>query len=322
MDELARAVSRHRAIGAAGIVLDVRTGEVLGLASLPDFDPSRANVAKPDQMFNRATKGVYELGSVFKPFTFASALEAGTVRMSSGYDATDPIRISRFLIRDDHPKERYLTVPEIFAFSSNIGTAKMAVEMGTDTQRRFLSQFGLLSAPSIELTEVGAPIYPDRWGEISTMTISYGHGIALSPLSTASGLAAIANGGVLNPATLVKKSADGKGRGKRVLSPKTSAQMRQLFRVAVTSGTGGSADATGYRVGGKTGTAEKPGVGGYRRRALVSSLSVFFQWTNLVIWCWQRSTSRKARRRPSGLPVVAGFQALWCGRWFVAWHRC
>ena len=269
-DELEAAMRAHQAIGAAGLVMDVRTGEVLALVSMPDFDPNNVRGVGDAQKFNRASKGVYELGSTFKTFTFANALDDRVATLDDGYDATKPLKISRFLIRDDHPKKRYLSLPEIFAFSSNIGTAQLALDIGGERQQEFMQSLGLLTPSSVELTEVGAPMYPAKWRKVSTMTISYGHGIAVSPLQLATGISAIVNGGILNSPTLLKNK-DAWQDGRRVISPATSRQMRQLLRLAVTKGTGGRSDAVGYRVGGKTGTAEKASAGGYAKKSLISS---------------------------------------------------
>ncbi|WP_417464981.1 peptidoglycan D,D-transpeptidase FtsI family protein [Kordiimonas sp.] len=269
-DELEAAMSAHQALGAAGLVMDVTTGEVVAMVSLPDFDPNSIRGSAGQERFNRVTQGVYELGSTFKTFTFAAALDQGVATLEDGYDATKPLRIARFTISDDHPKSRYLTLPEIFAYSSNIGTAQMALDIGSDKQQLFLSELGLLQPATIEIPEVGAPLFPDTWRKVSTMTISYGHGIAVSPLQLASGISAMVNGGRLNAATLVD-NPDAWSNGKQVISAATSRKIRQLLRLAVTKGTGGRADAIGYRVGGKTGTAEKAVAGGYDTRALISS---------------------------------------------------
>lgn len=269
-DELEAAMRAHQAIGAAGLVMDVNTGEVIAMVSMPDYDPNNVRGVGDEEKFNRATKGVYELGSTFKTFTFANALDDGIASFDDGYDATKPLRISRFTINDDHPKKRYLTLPEIFAFSSNIGTAQIALDIGGERQQEFLQSLGLLTPASLELTEVGAPMYPATWRKVSTMTISYGHGIAVSPVQLATGISSIVNGGQLNSPTLLK-SNDHWQNSRQVISPATSRQMRQLLRLAVTKGTGGRSDARGYRVGGKTGTAEKAVGGGYDRKALISS---------------------------------------------------
>ncbi|MFC4347949.1 peptidoglycan D,D-transpeptidase FtsI family protein [Kordiimonas lipolytica] len=269
-DELEAAMSAHRAIGAAGIVMDVNTGEVIALASLPDYDPNDIRGVANQQRFNRATQGVYELGSTFKTFTFAAALDQGIATLEDGYDATKPLHVARFTIRDDHPKARFMSLPEIFAYSSNIGTAQMALDLGAEKQQNFLRELGFLDPTNIELAEVGSPIYPATWRKSSTMTISYGHGIAVSPIQLVNGIAAMVNGGRLIPATLTHND-DNWRQGQQVISQNTSRKIRQLLRLAVTKGTGGRSEAVGYRVGGKTGTAEKAVAGGYDRKALISS---------------------------------------------------
>ena len=268
--ELQVAMRAHSAIGAAGLVMDVHTGELIAMVSLPDFDPNEMRGVTDQALFNRATKGVYELGSTFKTFTFASALDDGVVTLNDSYDATKPLRVSRFYINDDHPKARVLTVPEIFTFSSNIGTAQMALDVGTDRQKEFLGSLGMLEPANLELTEVGAPLYPDLWGKVSTMTISYGHGMAVSPLQLVGGIAAMVNGGRRIPATLMHQEEDWIA-GTQVIKASTSRTIRQLLRMVVEKGTGSKANAIGYRVGGKTGTAEKAANGGYARKSLISS---------------------------------------------------
>lgn len=268
--ELAGQIEKFKAIGGGGIVLDTESGEVVAMVSLPDFDPNAAGQAADDTRFNRMTLGVYELGSVFKIFNHAIALETGVANFASSYDATKPIRVARFTISDFHGKNRWLSVPEIFQYSSNIGSAKIALDIGAEVQRKYLGYLGLLRRTSIELPEKAQPIYPAQWREISTMTISYGLGIAVSPMQLVSAVAAVVNGGVLRPATLIKRDTP-QTVGVRVFSDETSDQMRRLLRLVVEDGTGGNADAKGYLVGGKTGTAEKELNGRYKRDALISS---------------------------------------------------
>ena len=269
--ELSAAVEAFRAQGAAGVVLDVRTGEFLAIVSLPDFDPNRAATASAEARFNRASLGVYEMGSTFKTFTVAAALDAGTVDLTGGYDATKPIRVARFTIHDDHAKNRWLSVPEIFIYSSNIGAAKMALELGGERQKAFLERLGLLSPSPVELPESGTPMWPRPWREISTMTVAFGHGIAVSPLQLASAVATLVNGGYAVPATLMRRETAITASAKQVVASETSAMMRALLRLVVTDGTGRQAATRGYRVGGKTGTAEKADTRGYRRGVLISS---------------------------------------------------
>lgn len=277
--ELQASVDEFQAIGAAAVVMDARTGEIVSMVSLPDFDPSAMERASKDSLFNRATLGVYEMGSTFKAFNTAAALEYGTARLGDTYDASKPIRVARFTINDDHPKNRWLSVGEIFQYSSNIGSARMALDIGGERQQAFLRSLGLLDRPSLEIPEVGAPMIPNPWREITTMTVAYGHGVAVSPLQLVAAYAPVVNGGMRLAPTLVARP-EGAIAGERVLSEKTSQIMRALLELVVDEGTGKKAQAQGYLVGGKTGTAEKAGVGGYRRHALLSSFVGAFPISN------------------------------------------
>lgn len=274
-DEISQAVNEFRAIGAMGAILDIKTGELLSMVSLPDFDPHKPALTTEAQRFNRATMGTYEMGSTFKTFTSAMALDEGTVTMKGGYDASRPMRIGGFTINDDHPKNRWLSVPEIFAYSSNIGTAKMALDVGVKKQKAFMEKLGMLAPVDIELYEKASPQYPKEWKEINAVTISYGHGLSVTPLHLLRGIAAVTNGGTLPTLTLIKNQ--GKASGERVISEETSKNVRRLLRLVVEEGTGGKADVFGYRVGGKTGTAEKiTAAGRYSKDSRVSSfISVF-----------------------------------------------
>ncbi|WP_193171661.1 peptidoglycan D,D-transpeptidase FtsI family protein [Nisaea nitritireducens] len=276
-EELQTQIDAFDGIGAAGIVMDVNSSEIVAMISLPDFDPNRRDQISDDAMFNRATLGVYEMGSTFKIFNTAMALDYGTTTMRNGYDASKPIRIARFTINDDHAKNRWLSVPEIFMYSSNIGSVKMALDVGGDRQKAFMKRLGFLEASAVELPERGRPLAPSPWRPINTMTISFGHGIAVSPIQLANGVASIVNGGVRHPATLLRRDTTEMLVGERVISEKTSIAMRRLLRLVVEKGTGRNANAKGYLVGGKTGTAEKPGRGGgYQRKALLSSFVAAF----------------------------------------------
>jgi cell division protein FtsI (penicillin-binding protein 3) len=276
---LANAIERFDAIGGAGVVMDVRSGEVMGMVSLPDYLPADVGIATNEQRFNRITVGVYEPGSTFKLFTTGMALDLGTTQIWGGYDASRPIRHGRFTISDFRGKNRWMTVPEIFTYSSNIGTARMALEVGIPRHKAFIERLGLLSRPGIELPEVAAPLFPrgNNWREINTLTISYGHGISVSPLAVASATGAMVNGGLLHRPTLLAREADAAPRGTRVISAETSDTLRRLMRLAVTEGTGKGADVPGYFVGGKTGTAQKVGPhGGYLMNARISSFTGIF----------------------------------------------
>jgi cell division protein FtsI (penicillin-binding protein 3) len=279
-EEIAAAMDRFHAIGAAGIVLDARTGETLAMASLPDFDPNHAGAALDDERFNRATLGVYEMGSVFKIFTTAQALDSGAMTLNDGFDTSKPIRAARFTITDYKPKNRWLSVPEIFMYSSNIGTALMAMQIGTKGQQAFMKALGLTQPARIELGEVGAPLLPERWSDISTLTISYGHGMSVSPIQVATAVSSIVNGGVLVPSTILTKPAGTQVEGRRVISESTSRSMRDLMRLVVRQGTGRKADVNGLLVGGKTGTSDKLVNGRYVRDKRIASFVAAFPMTD------------------------------------------
>ena len=277
-DELLKGIADTNAKGAAGLVLDVETGEVLALASLPSFNPNLIDNAGAGNIFNRVTNQVYELGSTFKPITVAAAIDAGTVTsMARRYQSERPLEIGGFRIRDLHSYGASMNVPETLIHSSNIVTAQIADELGGARLNATMRSLGMNERPYIELPARGFPLWPKGdWSRITTMTVSYGHGIAVTPLHLATAYAALVNGGIWRPATLKKLGAGEVPEGRRVFKASTSARMRQLLRMIVVDGTGKKADAVGYRVGGKTGSAEKPGVGGYRRSSLVSTFAAAF----------------------------------------------
>jgi cell division protein FtsI (penicillin-binding protein 3) len=289
-DELQRVVDQFSARGAAGIIMNVNTGEIVAMASLPDFDPNHPPTTNPkvatqldkDRVFDKITSGEYELGSVFKIFNTAMALDTGVAKMTSVFDASSGIKIGRFTIEDYHGKHRPLSVPEIFAYSSNIGSAKMALAAGAERQKAFLGRLGLLTPVPIEFdkVEVARPHYPSVWRPVNVMTIAFGHGIAVTPLHMVTAAAAIVNGGILHRPTVLKVPDGEKVPGQQVISPKTSEQMRKLFRLVVESGTAKQAEAPGYVVGGKTGTAEKNVHGHYEEKKLISSFIGAFPMNN------------------------------------------
>lgn len=272
-EEVAASIREFKAIGGTGMVMDVNTGEILGMVSLPDFNPNDMYSVKPETMFNRNTLGTYEMGSIFKALTIAMALDSGASRISDVYDATNPIRIANFVINDFHPKARPLNVAEIFMYSSNIGTAKIALDAGIKEQQNFMKKMGLLDEMEIELPEKGNSLFPKIWKKISAMTIAYGHGISVTPLHIATATAALVNGGYLYNPTLIKKSSDEllHLEGKKVIKQSTSETIRKLLRLVVEHGTGSKADVKGYLVGGKTGSAEKISSSGYNKKANLSS---------------------------------------------------
>ena len=307
--ELSTALRQFGGIGAAGIVMDVRNGEVLGVVSLPDFDPNLPTKIDPDRRFNRATLGVYEMGSTLKIFTTAMALDSGKISMRDGYDATHPIRVSRFIIRDYHAKRRWLSVPEIFMYSSNIGSVKMLLDVGITEQRAFLQKLGLLQPSPVELSEIGTPLIPSPWRAINAMTISFGHGLSISPMQLVAGVASMINGGLYHAPTLLKKGPDLKTKGRRVISAKTSEQVRRLLRLVVKNGTGREAAAQGYLVGGKTGTAEKVVGSRYKKKAVISSFIGVFPMSapRYVVFAMidEPSDMKETLRRPTGARVAA-----------------
>lgn len=257
-DELVNAMSRYKAIAAGGVILDVETGEVLSMVSLPDFDPNDPKDALLKDRLNRMSAGTFEMGSTFKSFTTAMALDSGLVTLTDSFDASSPIRIDGFTIRDFHGKSRRLTVPEIFEYSSNIGSAKEAEVVGITAHQEFLTRIGLLTRLRTELPETATPIQPKTWKKINSMTISFGHGVSTTPLQTAAAAAALMNGGYLVPPTFLPRSREEADRLKvRVVSKKTSDEMRYLYQLNGQKGSGRNALVAGYRVGGKTGTAEK-----------------------------------------------------------------
>ncbi|MDF0544486.1 penicillin-binding protein 2 [Sphingobium sp. H39-3-25] len=274
--ELYAQMVSQRANGAAGIIMNANTGEVIAMASLPVFDPNKLG-KDAEARRNDVVQARYELGSTFKPLSIGKAMDTGVVTsMSKRYDATSPLQVAGFRIKDDHSSGRWLNVPETLVHSSNIVTARIADEMGPERMQQLFRDLEFDRRPSIELHERARTLWPSSWGRITTMTVSYGHGIAVTPLHLASAYAALVNGGLWRPATLRKLKADDVPQGRRVFSAATSARMRQLLRMIVAAGTGRSADAKGYRVGGKTGSAEKPFEGGYAHHSLVTTFAAAF----------------------------------------------
>lgn len=280
--EIQNAMNKFDGVGGAGMVMDVNTGEVLAAVSLPDFDPQKVSqkISEKDKknLFNNLTLGVFEPGSTFKIFTTAAAIEISGVSMSKTYDAREPIKAHGFKIGDFHAQKRIMTVPEVFMHSSNIGSVKMALDVGPQDFKNFLKDLGLFKKPDIEIPEVGAPLIPSKWSEIDIMAASFGHTIAVSPFQLVVGASSIMNGGYLVKPTFVldKTTANQRHKDIRVVSEKTAHRMRQLMRLVVTDGTGGNADVPGYNVGGKTGTADKNTARGYDEDKRRSSFLGFF----------------------------------------------
>jgi len=275
-EEMTKAVEEFNALGATGIIMDVHSGELLSMVSLPDFDPHKPGKGPEVNKFNRASLGDYEMGSTFKSFTMAMALEDGTANFKTSYDATGPLKIGNFTISDAHSMHRWLSMPEIYAYSSNVGTARMIMQIGVKRQKEFLEKLGMMKPVDIELPEKSSPLYPQEWREINSITIAYGHGISVSPLHLVRGIATLVDGGTLPRLTLLKDGNKDKPQGERVISEKTSENIRRLMRMVVNHGTGEKANVAGYRVAGKTGTAEKAMAGGYDKDAKLASFIATF----------------------------------------------
>ena len=270
-DELVAARTKFKALATAGIVLDVRTGEVVAMVSEPDYNPNNPHEALDPTRVNRLTTGVFEMGSTFKAFTIAMALDSGKVTLKSSFDARMPLRFGKFDIHDFHAQNRVLTVPEIFTYSSNIGAARAALAVGVEAHKAFLKKMGQLDRLRTELPESAEPIVPKRWGELNTITIAFGHGLSVAPLQAVMGTAALVNGGILIPPTFLKRSeAEAAALGKRVIKPETSEMMRYLMRLNVEKGTAEKAEVKGYYIGGKTGTADKVINGHYSKTKVLT----------------------------------------------------
>lgn len=283
--ELANQMKLSAASGAAGIVMDVHTGEVVAMASLPAFNSNRpTGIVGMKSHMNRATLGVYELGSVLKPLTVAMGLEAGTITNLATKFPTTPLRVGRFRISDSHPRPHPLTIPEVLIYSSNVGSARIAEDMGRETQEMFLKKLGFMDKAPGELLEMGRTLTPapDNWRTSSVMTIGFGHGIAITPLHLANAYATLVNGGIHRPATFLKVPEGRERPGERVFSEQTSHLVNGMLRLIVTTGTGRQAEAPGYRPGGKTGTAEKvrEDSRGYDRRRNITTFAGAFPMDN------------------------------------------
>ena len=277
IDEISQAITKFSAIAGGGIVMDINTGEVLSLVSLPDFNPNqeKKNFTKDQQ--NRMTSGVYELGSVIKAVTFAMAFDYGTANLQSAYDARFPLVIGNARINDYHAQRRVMTVPEVFTNSSNIGTAKMALDVGLERHQEFLKRVGLFDRLQTELPESARPLLPRRWSRLATATAAFGHGFAVQPLQGAAVVAGLLNGGHMMTPTFLKRSEEeALAMAQTIVKPETSEMLRYLFRLNAIEGSASKADVIGYRVGGKTGTAEKVVDGRYAKdKRLASFIGAF-----------------------------------------------
>jgi cell division protein FtsI (penicillin-binding protein 3) len=271
-DELAAGMERYRAKAAAGAIIDVDTGEIIALESLPDFDPNDPGDVKDPEKINRINVGVYEMGSTFKALSIAMALESGKVSLNSRIDARDSLRYGHFTIHDFHATHRVLTVPEVFTHSSNIGAARMALMVGVEGHQAFLKKMGQLDRLRTELPESAEPLVPKRWGELNTVTIAFGQGLNVAPIQAMMAVAALVNGGnLITPTFLPRSEAEAAALAHRVVSPQTSESMRYLMRANATHGSAGAADIPGYYVGAKTGTADKIVSGRYSQDKVLTT---------------------------------------------------
>jgi cell division protein FtsI (penicillin-binding protein 3) len=273
-DELVVARSKFKAIAAAGLLTDVRTGEIISMISVPDYDPNNPREALDPTRINRLTTGVFEMGSTFKALTVAMALDSGKISLKSSFDARVPLKYGRHTIHDFHAQNRVLTVPEIFTYSSNIGTARMALSLGVEHHKSFLKRLGQLDRLRTELPESAEPLVPRRWGELNTVTIAFGHGLSVAPLQAMMAFGALMNGGYLIPPTFLRRTEqDARALAVRVIKPETSDKMRYLMRLNVEKGTATKADVEGYYVGGKTGTSEKVVAGRYSKTKVLTAFT-------------------------------------------------
>ncbi|MBD0414716.1 peptidoglycan D,D-transpeptidase FtsI family protein [Oryzicola mucosus] len=309
-DEIVNAMQKYHAIAAGAVVLNAKTGEVVAMASVPDFDPNNPYNAQDKDRLNRMSAGVYEMGSTIKSFTTAMALDSGKVNMNSTFDARRPITIGRQTIRDFHGKGRVLTLPEVFIYSSNIGSAREADVVGIDGHREFLKRIGLLDRMKTELPEVARPTEPRVWKKVHSITIAFGHGMSTTPLQTAVGAAALMNGGKLfEPTFLPRSQADADAHSSQILNPQTSMDMRYLYNLNATApgGSGKRATVPGYRVGGKTGTAEKVVNGRYASDVRFNAFLAAFPMDDpqyVVL-----SIIDEPKPEKPGLPATAGMNA-------------
>jgi cell division protein FtsI (penicillin-binding protein 3) len=270
-DELLKAKDKFHTKAASGLVVNVNTGEIVAMVSLPDFDPNSPKEAHDPDRINRLTTGVYEMGSTFKAFTLAMALDTGKYGLDSMWDARGPLHFGKFAIHDDEPKGRFLSMREVFTFSSNVGAARIALSQGVDAHKAFLRKMGQFERLRTELPESASPILPKRWSDLNTITIAFGHGMAVAPLQGVMGVSALVNGGYLIPPTFMKRTEEeARAVAKRVIKPETSEKMRYLMRLNAEIGTAKHADVKGYYIGGKTGTAEKVVNGRYAKKKVLT----------------------------------------------------
>src|SRR5258706_1031303 len=262
-DELLKAKEKYKARAASGLVSNVKTGEIVAMVSLPDFDPNNPREAHDPDRINRLTTGVYEMGSTFKALTLAMALDSGKAGLGTMFDARGALHYGKFAIHDTHPLGRSISLSEVFTFSSNVCSARIALAQGVEAHKAFLRKMGQLDRLRTELPQSASPIVPKRWSELHSITISFGHGLSVAPLQAAIGIKPGLNGGHAIPPDILQRSEEeARALAKKVIKSETSDKMRYLMRLNAEVGTAKQADGKGYYIGGKTGTAEK-GVNGH-----------------------------------------------------------
>jgi cell division protein FtsI (penicillin-binding protein 3) len=301
-DELIAARDKFKAVAAAGVITDVRTGEIIAMVSVPDFDPNNPKEASDPTRINRLTTGVFEMGSTFKALTLAMGLDSGKYNLNSMLDARASLRYGKFNISDYHAQRRVLSLSEVFTYSSNIGTAKIALGLGVEHHKWFLKKMGQLDRVTTELPESAMPLVPKRWGELNTITIAFGHGLSVAPLQATMAVGALMNGGAMIPPTFLKRTEDeARKLAVQVIKPETSALMRYLMRLNAEKGSAKKADVAGFYVGGKTGTAEKVVNGRYSKTKLLTTFMAVLPADK------PRYLITLLLDEPKGLPETHGF---------------
>jgi cell division protein FtsI (penicillin-binding protein 3) len=301
-DELLKAKEKYKAKAASGLVSNVKTGEIVAMVSLPDFDPNNPREAHDPDRINRLTTGVYEMGSTFKALTLAMALDSGKATLNTLFDARGALHYGKFAIHDTHPLGRSITLSEVFTFSSNVGAARIAMAQGVEAHKAFLRKMGQLDRLRTELPESASPIVPKHWSELNTITIAFGHGLSVAPLQAVMGINAVMNGGYLIPPTFLKRSEEeARALAKKVIKSETSEKMRYLMRLNAEIGTAKQADVKGYYIGGKTGTSEKVVNGHYSKKQVLNSFTAIVPADN------PRFQVLVMLDEPKALPETHGF---------------
>src|SRR6266568_5060892 len=317
-DELIKARDKFKAKAAAGLITDARTGEIVSMVSVPDYDPNNPREALDPTRINRLTTGVFEMGSTFKALTLAMALDSGKVNLNSTFDARGPMHFGKFEIHDSHPENRFLTLSEIFTYSSNIGAARVALSMGVQQHQAFLKKLGQLDRLRTELPESAEPLVPKHWGELNTITIAFGHGLSVAPLQAVMGICALMNGGYLIPPTFMRRSEDqAQAMAKKVIKSETSEKMRYLMRLNAEIGTAKQAEVKGYYIGGKNGTSEKVVNGRYSKKQVLNSFTAIVPADNPQFQVLVMLDEPKALPETKGF-ITSGWNAVPTGGKVIA----